>query len=136
MLHLRNAPADTRTRDAYDDALDILRAEARVPVNAHFYAGTVEQMDQFFNLPYGGTVSFTGVITFASAYEKLIKQAPLDLLHAETDCPYVAPVPHRGARCEPWMVEEVYKKIARIKKVGEEEVRQQLLKNARTFYKL
>ena len=133
MLHLRNA-AQAGGRDAYDDALDILRSEAKVPGNAHFYAGTKEQAKAFFDLGY--TISFTGVVTFAKPYQEVIEYAPLNLIHAETDCPYVAPVPHRGQRCEPWMVTEVYKTIATHKQSDEETVRQQLLQNAHTLWQL
>jgi TatD DNase family protein len=56
------------------------------------------------------------------------------MIHAETDCPYVAPVPHRGQRCEPHMVVEVYKKIAEIKNLDVEVVRLQLLQNAAQLY--
>ena len=67
-------------------------------------------------------------------YEDIILAVPLDLIHGETDCPYVAPVPYRGKRCEPIMVREVYKKIAAIKKLDEETVRCQLIKNAHKLY--
>lgn len=132
MLHLRNS-ADGQGRNAYDDAIEILRSEAKVPANAHFYAGTTEQAQAFLDL--GGTVSFTGVITFAKPYKELVEYVPLDKMHGETDCPYVAPQAYRGERCEPWMVIEVYKKIADIKGLDEEVVQEQLLKNSQGFYK-
>lgn len=131
MLHLRNSK-DGQGRNAYEDALEILASEAKVPGNAHFYAGTIEQAKRFFELGY--TISFTGVITFAKPYEELVQYAPLDMLHAETDCPYVAPVPYRGQRCEPWMVIEVYKKIAALKKINEVLVKQQLFESAQKLY--
>lgn len=133
MLHLRNSK-DDRGRNAYDDALDILKSEAKVAGNAHFYAGTYEQAKAFFELGY--TISFTGVITFAQDYEALIKNVPLDMIHGETDCPYVAPAPYRGRRCEPHMVIEVYLKIAELKGENKEIVREQLIKNAQRLYKL
>ncbi len=133
MLHLRNG-RDTGGRDAYDDALAVLQSEAKVPGNAHFYAGSVEQAKGFLELGY--TISFTGVITFAEQYRELVQYVPLDMMHAETDCPYVAPVPYRGKRCEPWMVLEVYKKIAELKGLDEAVVREQLLTNARRLYAL
>ena len=139
MLHLRNSPT-VGGRNAYDDALDILKSEATVPGNAHFYAGTVDQAKAFFDMGY--TISFTGVVTFPAHkpgiqdYLDVVTYAPLDMIHAETDCPYVAPVPHRGKRCEPWMVKEVYKSIAQTKGEDESRVREQLLANARRLYKL
>ncbi len=131
MLHLRNSK-DGSGRNAYNDALDILRSEAKVAGNAHFYAGTYEQAKAFFKLGY--SISFTGVITFVKDYEQLVRDVPLDMIHGETDCPYVAPVPYRGQRCEPHMVIEIYKKIAEIKNMDEESVRLQLLKNANRLY--
>ncbi len=133
MLHLRSGK-EAGGRDAYQDALDILKTEAKVPGNAHFYAGSWEQAKAFFEL--GFTISFTGVITFAKEYEEVVRNAPLDMIHGETDCPYVAPAPFRGRRCEPWMVQEVYKKIAEIKGEDEEVVREQLIKNAKKLYGL
>jgi len=139
MLHLRNSP-NPGGRNAYDDALDILKSEAKVAGNAHFYAGTTEQAKKFFDIGY--TISFTGVVTFKATkpgiqdYLDVVKYSPLDMIHAETDCPYVAPVPHRGQRCEPWMVQEVYKSIAQIKGEDQEKVREQLLENAKQLYKL
>ena len=130
MIHTRSAPDGSA--DAYEDVYRVLKQYAKVPGNVHFYAGTWEQAERFFEL--GFTISFTGVITFAKDYEEVVRNAPLDLIHAETDCPYVAPVPHRGKRCEPWMVKEVYKKIAEIRDEDEEIVREQLLKNARKLY--
>ena len=135
MIHTRGprpGEASPTGRSVYADVQAVLRQYATVPFNVHFYAGTYEEAKAFFDI--GGTISFTGVITFAKVYEDIIRAVPLDLIHAETDCPYVAPIPHRGKRCEPWMVIEVYKKIAQIRGEDEEMVREQLLNNARTLY--
>jgi TatD DNase family protein len=105
-----------------------------VPFNVHFYAGTLEEAEKFFSI--GGTVSFTGVITFAKVYEDLVRAIPLSHMHAETDAPYVAPVPYRGKRCEPWHTKEVVKKIAEIKNLPLPEVEEELLKNAERLYKI
>jgi TatD DNase family protein len=135
MIHTRGpkpGEASPTGRSVYADVYEVLKTYARVPFNVHFYAGTYEEAKCFFEI--GGTISFTGVITFARAYEDIIKAVPLTLMHGETDCPYVAPVPYRGKRCEPWMVEEVYKTIATIRGEDEEEVRLQLLENAKKLY--
>lgn len=141
MIHTRDSKGNSASAKAsagvgnvYDDTYEILKAHARVPGNVHFYAGTYEQAKRFFDI--GFSVSFTGVITFAKDYEEVVRNAPLDMIHAETDCPYVAPVPYRGQRCEPWMVKEVYKKIAEIRGEDEEKVRGQLVQNAKRLYKL
>ncbi|MBP6924449.1 MAG: TatD family hydrolase [Candidatus Pacebacteria bacterium] len=137
MIHTRGPKPGMESptgRSVYLDVYETLKQYAKVPFNVHFYAGTYEEATKFFDL--GGTISFTGVITFAKAYEEIVKAVPLDLIHGETDCPYVAPIPHRGKRAEPWMVQEVYKKIATIRGEDEEMVREQLLKNATRLYKL
>lgn len=132
MIHVREGNA--RASNAYDDVYTILKAHAKVPGNIHFYAGTIEQAKKFFDI--GFTISFTGVITFAKEYEEVVKWAPLDMIHAETDCPYVSPKPYRGKRCEPWMVREVVKKIAESKGLEEMAVVRQLSENAKTLYGL
>lgn len=141
MIHTRDAKGNSASAKAavgvgnvYDDTYEILKAHAKVPGNIHFYAGTYEQARKFFDI--GFSVSFTGVITFAKDYEEVVRNAPLDMIHGETDCPYVAPVPYRGQRCEPWMVKEVYKTIAEIRGEDEEKVREQLVANAQRLYKL
>ncbi|MFT5849782.1 MAG: TatD DNase family protein [Patiriisocius sp.] len=137
MIHTRDPKpgAESPTgRSVYDDVYDLLKKHSKTRANIHFYAGNYEQAKKFFEL--GCTISFTGVITFAKDYEEVVRNAPLDLIHGETDCPYVAPVPHRGKRCDPTMVTEVYKKIAVIRGEDEEAVRIQLLENARKLYKI
>lgn len=137
MIHTRDPKPGQESptgRSVYEDVYDILKEYAKVPFNIHFYAGSWEQAQKFFDI--GGTISFTGVITFAKDYEEVVRNAPLDRIHGETDCPYVAPVPHRGKRCDPTMVKEVYKKIATIKGEDEDQVRLQLLENAQLLYNL
>lgn len=137
MIHTRGPQPGQESptgRSVYTDVYEVLKQYATVPFNVHFYAGTYEEATRFFDL--GGTISFTGVITFAKVYEEIVKAAPLELIHAETDCPYVAPVPYRGERCAPWMVKEVYAKIADIKHLEVDTVRQQLRENAQKMYQM
>jgi TatD DNase family protein len=137
MIHTRGPKpgAESPTgRSVYADVYDTLKQYAKVPFNVHFYAGTIAEAEKLFEL--GGTISFTGVITFAKDYEEVVKWVPLELIHAETDSPYVSPAPHRGKRCEPRYVIEVYKKIAELKDIEEERVREQLVKNAHSIYNL
>jgi len=129
MLHLRSGNG----RDAYDEALEILKKyKGEVFGDAHFFAGTIEQAKAFIEL--GFTVSFTGVITFAKQYKEVVEAVPLDMMHAETDSPYVSPEPYRGKRNEPTHVIQVVKKIAEIKNLPLEEVSLRLLKNAQRVW--
>lgn len=137
MIHTRGPKPGEESptgRSVYADVLAVLKQYAKVPGNIHFYAGTRAEADTFFDI--GFTVSFTGVITFAKVYEELVRDIPLSLMHAETDSPYVSPVPFRGQRCEPRYVAEVVKKIAEIKSLPLEEVQEHLLKNAEKLYKI
>ncbi|MDO8483002.1 MAG: TatD family hydrolase [bacterium] len=130
MLHVRNGSG----KSAYRDALAILKSEAKVKGDFHFFAGgwgeAKEILDAGFNL------SFTGVITFARNYDEVIKNTPPDRIMSETDCPYVTPAPFRGKRNEPLHVREVVKKIAEIRGEDFERVRAQLVQNAVKFFGL
>ncbi|MDO8183716.1 MAG: TatD family hydrolase [bacterium] len=127
-------PLMLHIRDSYEDILAILESEQAGRAHAHFFAGNWETAQKF--LDRGDTISFTGVLTFTHDYDEVIKNTPLDRLMAETDAPYVAPVPYRGKRNEPAYVVEVYKKIAEIKGLLEEEVRVALVANAKKVFKL
>lgn len=137
MIHTRRPRPgeDSPTgRSVYTDVYEILKNNAKVPFNVHFYAGSLEEAKSFFAI--GGSISFTGVVTFAEQYDEVIRNVPLDKMFAETDCPYVAPVPYRGGRCEPWMVKEVYRKIAELCNISVEEVHVQFAENVANFYKI
>ncbi len=131
MLHIRDVKG---SMTAYEDAIEVLRSHAKVLGNVHFFAGTYDIAKKFWDMGY--TTSFTGVITFAHEYDETVKNAPLDMLHAETDAPYVAPVPFRGQRNESLHVREVYKRIAELRGEDEEIVRVGLLENARRLFSL
>jgi TatD DNase family protein len=131
MLHIRNNP-EHKERNAYADALEILKQHSKVKGDVHFFAGSAGDAKAFVD--FGFTLSFTGVVTFAKNYEELIKNTPLDMIMSETDAPYVAPVPYRGKRNEPIYVSEVVKKIAEIKGLSESEVAEAIIKNAKRVF--
>ncbi len=141
MLHLRNGQTvdGVPGRSAYREAIELLKQYSKVKGNAHFFAGTWEEAQLFFDMGY--TISFTGAITYPPKvgmpdYAEVIKKAPLDMIMTETDCPYVAPVPHRGKRNEPLYVQEVVKKIAEIRGEDFIKVREALVQNAIKFFKI
>jgi len=125
MLHIRNA---------YDDALEILKAHAKVKGDTHFFAGDWATAKKFLDL--GFSLSFTGVLTFTHDYDEVVKNAPLDMLLSETDAPYVTPTPHRGKRNEPLYVQEVVHAIARIRNEEPETVARQLVTNASRIFNI
>lgn len=135
MIHCRDSVPTLA--DAHRDVLAILSekkkdASKRLHGDVHFFSQTIEIAREYFALDF--TISFTGVITFARDYDEVIRKAPLDRIMAETDAPFVAPVPYRGKRNEPLFVEEVVKKIAEVRGEDFETVRIALVENAfRTF---
>src|SRR3989344_3466984 len=136
MLHFRPS---VKTMDAYMDGLDILNSYAKnhgekLRGNTHFFAGDLDTAGKFLNI--GFTLSFTGVITFADNYDEIIKYTPLDMLMSETDCPFAAPFPFRGKRCEPLYIKEIVKRISEIKSIEYEKVEKTLVDNAfKIFFK-
>ena len=155
MLHIRNGnkkdQAHLPTSDggqgeifeensAFDDVYEILnkiRQEQGLAFfrgNVHFFTGKLEMAQKFIEL--GFTISFVGLITYVHDFDKIIRNAPLISLQAETDSPYITPVPYRGKRNEPSYVTEVYKKIAEIRGEDPELVRLQLLKNAKRVFSI
>lgn len=129
MIHGRPSAG---TMDAYEDILSLLEQNKGIRGNVHFFVGDVGIAERFFNL--GFTVSFSGVITFAREYKEVVGMAPLEMIHAETDSPYAAPIPHRGKRNEPSFVVSVIEKIAEIKGDSPENVAKILAQNAKRVF--
>ena len=83
-------------------------------------------------LKMGYYIGFTGVVTFKNARTAIdnVAAVPLNRLLIETDCPYMAPTPHRGERNESSYLTFVVEKIAEIKNISPEEVAEETFKNA------
>lgn len=134
MLHGRPSKG---SMDAYEDMLDILELEHkkhgnRLRGNAHFFVGNIEIAKRFIDI--GFTMSFSGVITFTHDYDDVVRFIPLNMMHAETDSPYATPVPFRGQRNTPMYVQETVARIAVLREQHIEEVRAQLLENAKRVF--
>jgi TatD DNase family protein len=133
MLHIRPSVAKAMEgKDAYEDALEILKAHAKVKGDVHFFAGSLDVARKF--LDFGFTLSFTGVVTFTHDYDEVVKFAPLDMILSETDAPYVTPAPHRGKRNESAYIPHIVEAIARIRGEDLELVREALMGNARRIF--
>lgn len=98
----------------------------------HFFSGTLEEAQTLLAL--GFSFTFGGVTTFARDYDEVIRAVPPDRILAETDAPYVAPVPYRGKRNEPAYVVEVYRKLAEIRGEDQEAFRAQVNRNAERIF--
>lgn len=132
MIHCRPAQG---TDDAYEDLIAILKG-SKHPARAiiHFFVGSPAVAERFVEL--GCYCTFGGVISFARDYDDAIRRIPLERILFETDAPYVAPEPHRGARNEPAYVVEVAKKMAEIRKADYAELCAVTARNARAVFKI
>jgi len=108
-------PIVIHTREAWDDTLAVLREKWRGAGIMHCFTGDEQQARQALDL--GFHLSFGGVLTFprAEAVRQAARITPIDQLLVETDCPYLAPVPHRGKRNEPAFVVETVRRLAEIR---------------------
>jgi len=113
-------PLIVHTRDAEADTLEILRQETdkgAFPFLIHCFTASMEFAKECLAL--GGYISISGIVTFknAEALRAAVAEVPLSRLLAETDSPYLAPVPHRGKSNTPAFTSHVVEKIAEIKNV-------------------
>ena len=111
-------PLVVHTREADDAMAALLREEhERGPFNLlmHCYTSGIELADTAAEL--GAWFSVSGIATFKAAEDvrEVVRRMPEDRIIVETDCPYLAPIPHRGRRNEPAYVGLVLQKLAEIR---------------------
>lgn len=114
-------PVIIHSRDACGDTMDILR-KYRPRGVVHCFSGSAETAAEAVRL--GMYIGFTGVLTFKNAKKALraLDEIPIERLLLETDCPYMAPVPFRGKRCDSSMIPYTAQKAAEIKNIGTQEL--------------
>jgi TatD DNase family protein len=123
-------------RDAWDETLEIMRPySGRLCGVFHCFGGTLEQANEVLDLDH--LVSFTGIVTFknGASVRQVAAKVPLDKFMVETDCPYLAPVPFRGKRCEPAHTRLVAESIASARGVSFEEVAAATTATAEGFFR-
>ena len=123
-------------RDAWDDTLEILKPYTeKLRGVFHCFGGSLEQANQVIDLDH--LVSFTGIVTFKNgvAVRDVAAQIPLWKFMVETDCPYLAPVPFRGKRCEPAHTRIVAETIAAARGIRLEEVGEATTETAEKFFR-
>jgi TatD DNase family protein len=123
-------------RDAWEDTLRILSDyTGRVRGVYHCFGNSFEQAREVLRL--GHMISFTGIVTFKNAPLAHDCARRVDDGHfmVETDCPYLAPAPHRGQRCEPAYTRLVAERIASLRGTTLEEVAARTTENAEGFFR-
>jgi TatD DNase family protein len=125
-------PIVIHCRDAWSDLGEIVQTHWQstgLGGILHCFTGAREDAFRFLN--WGFLVSFAGNVTFKKAenLRDVARDIPLDCLLTETDCPYLAPVPHRGKRNEPALVRDVTRELASIRNLSEEEMGQHAIQN-------
>lgn len=127
-------------REAEADVVRMLRAEfeAHGPVRAVMHSFSGDAATARACLEMGLYVSFAGMVTYksAQALRDVAKDIPLDRLLVETDCPYLAPVPHRGQRNEPGYVAHTAACLAQVKGVPAGVIDEHTTRNARALFGL
>ena len=115
-------PVIIHTRDADVDTEEILQQEA--PARGLIHCFTAGDRLADFALSAGFSISFSGIVTFpnAKALAEIARRVPSDRILVETDCPYLAPVPHRGKRNEPSFVADTARFVAELRGISPDEL--------------
>ena len=129
-------PVVIHEREAHEDGLRILEEFPAVRGVFHCFSGSYEMAKEL--VKRGWYIGFTGVVTFKNARKAVETAAniPLDRILIETDCPYMAPEPFRGRRCDPSLVPYVAKKIAGLRGLSPEAVAAATAENAKRCFRI
>ena len=124
-----NLPVIVHTRDADTDTEEILREAA--PTRGVIHCFTSGDKLAQCALELGFFISFSGIVTFpnAKALAEVARRIPADRILLETDCPYLAPVPHRGKRNEPGFIADTARFVAAQRGIGLDELAAQTAAN-------
>ena len=128
-------PVIIHSRDAWEDTFQILKKHRPEGI-LHCFSGSAETAREIIKL--GMYIGFTGVLTFKNAKKalKALAEVPMDRLLLETDCPYMAPVPFRGKRCDSSMIAYTAEKAAEIKGIGVQELINITCENGKRIYSI
>jgi TatD DNase family protein len=135
MIHCRDAFADVRAM------LSAAGPDGYTPGIVHFFTGTMDDARAF--LAMGFSFTFGGAVTFpprkgqmAGTYDEVVKFIPEDRILSETDAPYVAPVPFRGARNEPSYVVHTVARLAALKGISPDAMQERIWDNAVRIFRI
>lgn len=128
-------PVIIHARDCTEDYVNILR-EMRPRGVVHCFSGSAETAREVLKL--GMYIGFTGVLTFKNAKKalKALAEVPEDKLVLETDCPYMAPVPFRGKRCDSCMIPYTAEAAALVRGTDTQTILEQTCRNGERLFNI
>lgn len=133
-----NLPVVIHSREAAQDTFDIMKKEHAGTTGGviHCYSGSYEMAKEYVKLGY--YLGIGGVVTFKNAkmLKKVAAEIPLEHIVIETDCPYLAPTPHRGKRNTSAYLPLVIQEIAELRQISPEEVETVTYENACRLYSI
>lgn len=129
-------PVIIHEREAHGDAMDSLRSHPDVTGVFHCYSGSVDMARWLVDR--GWYLGFTGVVTFKNARRavEVAQWMPLDRLVLETDCPYMAPEPCRGQRCDSRLLRYTAARLAQIRGMEPEALAQAAWENGNRLFRI
>jgi TatD DNase family protein len=122
-------------RSSFDDLFAQIQPFAsRTKGVFHCFGESLERLQKVLSL--GWLVSYTGIVTFKNGQNirDAVAATPLGKFMLETDCPYLAPVPYRGKRCEPAFVKEISETVAQVKLCSLDELSSATCRTAQEFF--
>lgn len=124
-------PLIIHTREAKKDTIQIMQEEHADEIGGvmHCFTEDWEMAKQALDLNF--YISFSGIVTFKTAQilQEVAQKVPLDRMLVETDCPYLAPIPHRGKMNQPAYVKYVAEFIAQLRNTSFEEIAEKTTEN-------
>ena len=131
-----NLPVIIHSRDAAEDTMRVMKEvkAEEIPGVIHCYSYSVEMAKEFIKMGY--YIGIGGVLTFKNAkkLKEVAAEIPLERILLETDCPYMAPEPHRGERNSSLYLPYVVEKLAEIRNISKEEIISTTNQNARKLF--
>ena len=124
--------------EAYEEVLGIIEKYPELNFVFHSFGGRLDFINKIIDRK-NIIFSFNGNITYAKPSAEIldvIRTIPIEKIMLETDCPYLAPVPHRGKRNEPVFASYVCEKVAEIKEISAKKVDEITSTNAKVFFNL
>lgn len=129
-------PVVIHSREATEDTLVILRKFPNVKGIIHSFSGSTETLAEVLKMGY--SISLGGVVTFKNAKYpvEVAKVCPIDKLLLETDCPYLAPTPHRGERNGSHLMIHTAEKIAELRNMDTDELCRVCAENTKRIFNI